>query len=430
MMNILKQAWVHVKSQKMLSIISVIGTALSIFLIMVVVMLQQVQVAPFAPESNRDRFLHAKAASIVGANGAPTHWESNGCISYRSARYLFEELKTPEAVTIYTPGTTTSPVSLPASTAISADVMETDDKFWKVFDFTFIDGKPYDRSTFEAGLPEAVISESVARRVFGSTNVAGKDLLINYVPYKVAGVVKDVSTLATTAYATVWVPFTSTNVVSNNWNGDIMGSLGVTILARDSKDFDDIKREYEANVEKYNKEISSSGWKMITRNRPYDQEKQSCGAWANIEPDVEGARRLRLIIYAILLIVPAINLSSMTDSRLRRRVEEIGVRRAFGCRRSELFVGLLGENLVITLFAGFLGWLMSVVFAWLCSSFLFAQPYSISAVEPKVDMAMLVQPSTFFWALIFCFILNFLSSGIPAWRASRTNVVNALNAKL
>ncbi|MDE6457554.1 MAG: ABC transporter permease, partial [Muribaculum sp.] len=96
MMNILKQTWVQVKSQKMLSIISVIGTALSIFLIMVVVMLQQVKVAPFAPEGNRDRFLHAKAASITSGDGATTHWESNGCISYKSARYLFEELKTPE----------------------------------------------------------------------------------------------------------------------------------------------------------------------------------------------------------------------------------------------------------------------------------------------------------------------------------------------
>lgn len=73
--------------------------------------------------------------------------------------------------------------------------MDTDDNFWKVYDFTFIDGKPYDRSAFEAGLAEAVISESIARRVFGSANVAGKELLINYVPYKVVGVVKDVSTL-------------------------------------------------------------------------------------------------------------------------------------------------------------------------------------------------------------------------------------------
>lgn len=40
---------------------------------------------------------------------------------------------------------------------------------------------------------------------------------------------------------------------------------------------------------------------------------------------------------------------------------------------------------------------------------------------------MLIQPSTFLWALLFCFILNVLSSGIPSLRASRTDIVKALN---
>ena len=209
-----------------------------------------------------------------------------------------------------------------------------------------------------------------------------------------------------------------------------MGSLGVTILARNRDDFDRIRHDYEENVRQLNKEIESTGWEMITRNRPYDQEKEACGAWANIEPDVEGARRMRWIIFAILLIVPAVNLSSMSESRLRRRVEEIGVRRAFGCRRGELFAGIVGENLVTTLIAGMLGWIMSVIFAWLFSSFLFTAPYSTVSVMPKVDITMLVQPSTFLWAILFCFVLNLLSTGLPAWRASRINVVNALNAKL
>lgn len=139
---------------------------------------------------------------------------------------------------------------------------------------------------------------------------------------------------------------------------------------------------------------------------------------------------MRWIIFAILLIVPAVNLSSMSESRLRRRVEEIGVRRAFGCRRSELFAGIVGENLVTTLIAGMFGWIMSVIFAWTFSSFLFTAPYSTVSVMPKVDITMLVQPSTFLWAILFCFVLNLLSTGLPAWRASRINVVNALNAKL
>ena len=50
------QAWAQLRQQPVMSAVSIAGTALAIFLIMLVVMMQQVKVAPFAPESNRDRF--------------------------------------------------------------------------------------------------------------------------------------------------------------------------------------------------------------------------------------------------------------------------------------------------------------------------------------------------------------------------------------
>ena len=94
---------------------------------------------------------------------------------------------------------------------------------------------------------------------------------------------------------------------------------------------------------------------MIYRNRPYDQEKSAIAFSANQEPDVDQHRRQRMIFFIILLIVPAINLSSMTQSRLRQRVAEIGVRRAFGSTKLELMGQTLAENLVVTLLAGAFG---------------------------------------------------------------------------
>ncbi len=56
----------------------------------------------------------------------------------------------------------------------------------------------------------------------------------------------------------------------------------------------------------------------------------------------------------------------MTQSRLRGRVAEIGVKRAFGCTRSRLLWQLLMENLAVTLLAGGLGLLLSVGVAYAC----------------------------------------------------------------
>lgn len=111
-----KQALAQLRQHPLISVISIAGTALSIFLIMLVVMLQQVKVAPFSPESNRNRFLHVHYMSISHKDwGDGT---SNGPMSVRTAREVYKSLKTPEAVTIYCSMPVSTPVSLPAMPAI------------------------------------------------------------------------------------------------------------------------------------------------------------------------------------------------------------------------------------------------------------------------------------------------------------------------
>lgn len=421
------QAWAQLRQQPLISTVSIAGTALAIFLIMLVVMIQQVQVVPFAPESNRDRFLHVKWMSISNKDwGDGT---SNGPMSVRTARECFQSLKTPEAVSIYACQTESTPVSLPGQPSTGVDMLQTDDVFWQVFDFSFTAGKPYDKATFDAGIPVAVVTESVSRHLFGTTESVGREFLLNHAPYRVCGVVKDVSTLATTAYGQVWIPFTSTDFENDVWS-DHMGMASCIILARDRSDFPAIREEAERRKLEYNTLIGERGYKLIYRNRPYDQEKNALVEGANVEPDVDAARRQRLVIFVILLIVPAINLSSMTQSRLRQRVTEVGVRRAFGSTRMEIMGQIVAENMVVTFFAGVLGLLLSVTFAYLGESMLFAEGFSKAVNAPLIDASILLHASTFGWALLFCFILNLLSSGIPAWKASRVGIVNALGGKL
>lgn len=422
------QAWSQLRQQPLISAVSIAGTALAIFLIMLVVMMQQVKVAPFAPESNRDRFLHVKWMSI--ANKAWGDGTSNGPMSARTISECFKWLKTPEKVTAYTAFPVSIPVSLPGQPAIGIDLKQTDDIFWQVFDFAFINGKPFDEAIFKAGQPVAVITESVARNLFGSTAVEGKEFLLSHAPYKVIGVVKDVSTLADCAYGQVWVPYTSTGMDKDTWNEDYMGMMSCTMLAHSQDDFLAIRKEADRRRMEYNTLIGKNGWELVYRNRPYDQEKNALAFAANIEPDVDAARRQRLVIFVILLIVPAINLSSMTQSRLRQRVSEIGVRRAFGSTRLELMGQIVAENFAVTLIAGVLGLLLSVVFAYVGNSILFAQEFSQTLSPPEVDASILLHASTFGWAFLFCFVLNLLSSGFPAWKASRIGIVNALGGRL
>ena len=53
------------RTQPVIGWVTIIGTALSIFLIMVVVMMQQVSILSFAPETHRDRMLYGMFIHIV-----------------------------------------------------------------------------------------------------------------------------------------------------------------------------------------------------------------------------------------------------------------------------------------------------------------------------------------------------------------------------
>lgn len=119
----------------------------------------------------------------------------------------------------------------------------------------------------------------------------------------------------------------------------------------------------------------------------------------------------------------------MTRSRLRRRVSEIGVRRAFGCHRSRIVYDIIAENFVITLIGGVIGLLLTVMFGSMLFDAVFTTGWFESySAKATVSIRALLDWSMFAYALLFCFILNILSSGIPAWRASRVDPVEAINS--
>ena len=89
----------------------------------------------------------------------------------------------------------------------SCSVLQTDDAFWKIFEFEFLSGKPYDNADFDAGAAKSVISKIWLAVCSGTSEVVGKTFLLNHSAYIVCGVVRPVSKLAKYAYAQVWIPF-------------------------------------------------------------------------------------------------------------------------------------------------------------------------------------------------------------------------------
>lgn len=116
--------------------------------------------------------------------------------------------------------------------------------------------------------------------------------------------------------------------------------------------------------------------------------------------------------------------------RLRSRVSEIGVRRAFGAKRSGIIMQILGENMVVSILGGIIGLVVSILFMLFLSSFFFSYGVESNSLEMNYSnptFMMLFRWKNFVIALCACVVLNILSASVPAWIASRVEPALAIS---
>ena len=420
-----KQAWRLLKENRLLSAISIFGTALAICLVMVIVIVWQVRTAGFRPETHRDRMLFVRE----GRASRKTNHEFNNCYRLSSSvvKEVFYPLQTAEAV-----GLATEPWSSLASTMdqtkeLRADLRYTDAGFWQLFEFELLQGKPYPQEAVHSGLQEAVVSASLARQLFGTTEVVGQTLQLNYVPYRICAVVGDVSVMAEASHADVWAPYTSTTTLYDNNTEALIGMVMCYILAHSSADFPAIRAEVERNVGKLN--ASKQDWELVLAGQPdtrLDQLARDNGAFSEAHTGLLVLRYSLIVL--LLMLVPAINMSGLTQSRMRQRMEELGVRRAFGATRGALVGQILLENLWQTLIGGAIGFGLSYAVVVGLSGWLLDTGETVEGLgQVFVGADMLFNPLIFLLAFVACLLLNLLSAGIPAWRAANNPIVESLS---
>lgn len=423
-----KQAFSMLRDNKLLSLISILGTAMAICMIMVIVITYQLRVKNYSPEDNRDRTLYVR----WGGRSFSTENHGNGYLSLRTIKECLLPMKTPEAVSFFSP-IRNQLASLPGGKEKKDCLMLfTDDVFWEVFNFDFISGSPYTKAEVASGIKKAVITATMARHLYGTTDAAGQTIMISYKPYTVCGVVKDVSTIARTAYAEVWLPYSSvpTDMLADDaWAESITGWFHAVILARSPADFDAIGQEMNNLLARYNSSLKE--YKLSLYDQPDTQLELQIKGLGAVGPDKEKTILQYLLVIAILLLVPAINLSGTTLSQMRNRLSEIGVRKAFGATKGRLLVQILSENMFLTLLGGALGLVFSYIAIYLMRTWLLSNSFgSVASVfggTPQLSVGELFNPVIFLYAFLFCLLLNLLSAGIPAYRMSQKDVVEALN---
>lgn len=431
-MRYFRQIWFDLRHQKMMMWVSVSGTALAIFLVMAFFMSNRMKSVAVAPETERERIVFGQNIDVFYKVENGEEWSQSGALEYDRARKLYGNLDGVELYSYFTMWPDALNVGKEVVNSKTMTGKYTDGNYWKMYHFNFIEGKPFTRSSSESSEKVAVISQTVARDQFGDNSAVGNEIWVNGNPVRVVGVVEDVNPMLEASYSDIWMPLgPDKREPSENGTGEVQ----VAMLMKPGTRVEDLQKEVSRRYDRLNSELKVQGQRIVYHGQPYTIDIISTHHYgSNTTPDPNDGKPLRYIIYLLLMILPAINLSSMTRSRLRHRESEIGVRRAFGASRLSILNQLLGENLIITLIGGLIGLVCSLLFMLLLSRLFIEQglDYESVFVDPvgiNPDFSMLFNWSSFLMALGFCFILNLLSAFVPSWKAASVHPAEAISKR-
>ena len=138
-------------------------------------MMQQVTVLSYAPETHRDRMLYGIYIHVEGEGNT-----GSAGMCYSLAKKLYGNLDGVEEISYNS--SWLDPLDAKGTTGktITAQVRNTDEGFWRLYDFELLDGRYYDAEEVEAGRNVAVITEKTARDLFGSDEVIGQHFQLDH----------------------------------------------------------------------------------------------------------------------------------------------------------------------------------------------------------------------------------------------------------
>ncbi|MDE6334985.1 MAG: ABC transporter permease, partial [Muribaculaceae bacterium] len=415
--------------QKVMMWVSISGTAISIFLVMVMFMVDNLKTVELAPETDRTRIYEGLNMHIRSLEDPEK--ESGGYLTYDAAQRLYGNLDGVEQVAYCYSMVIPQNIMIKGGIPLKVSTFIVDGNYWNMYDFNFVSGRPFTEEECLDATNRIVLSQRIAQKLFSSTDVVGREVNIGGVNHIVSGVVEDTNPILKNSWSDVYVTLDSNsrNRIMGRSNQTVMGSLKVLLKYEKNTDPEYVKQQVKSRYNALNSELAKQDWEIVYHGTPYSIEERAKFKTFT-DPDVKSHQRRRSLLYLVLILLPAINLSSMVRGRLQRRVSEIGVRRAYGATRRSILLQLLGENLIVTLAGGVVGFVFTFLFMLFMSSefFILAESdffFNVAMATPTFDMLFMWSP--FIFALGICFVLNLLTATIPAWKAASVEPAVAIS---
>src|SRR5438128_899524 len=176
--------------RKFFTFISLFGISFTLVVLTVVTALFDYSFGPDATEPRQDRTLYTGRAVMYGDHGT---WSSNA--GFKLLDTYARGLPGVERLSIFEGDRTVQ--SYVNGQKISSSLKRTDAEFWRILEFTFLEGSAYNEDDVAQARFVAVINAGTRQRFFQGGTAVGKTLEADGQRFRVIGVVENVSELRT-----------------------------------------------------------------------------------------------------------------------------------------------------------------------------------------------------------------------------------------
>jgi len=300
---------------------------------------------------------------------------------------------------------------------------DVDPSFVTIFSFPFVQGDP---RTALSDLKSVVISESIARKFFGSENPMGKTLVVDgFQSFNVTGVFKDIPENSHIKFNILISYYMQSDWFdNNNWRWP---EFYTYIKLKPKTHLPDLERKLGGFAYKH------LGDQMKEDNTQYNFRLQPLTDIHLKSPAMKKEREAHgnesmvyflLIIASLILVIAWINYINMITAKSVVRAQEVGLRKIVGASSRQLFTQFLLESVLVNLLSVSLSFFLVIL-----TLPYFAQLTGKNMGNRIQDLLLIQEPS--FWLALCCvFLLGSIVVGIyPAFVLTSFKVVNAIKGK-
>lgn len=296
-----------------------------------------------------------------------------------------------------------------------------DPAYFKLLDYTWLQGNP---KTALANPGAVVVTESQAKRYFGTTQAVGKTLKVdNRMLFSVTGVVADPGPNTNFPFTTM-LSFASLKAFGafTDWEdwGSSYGGAQIYLKLPEDESQASFEKKLVAFKTKYIKKKEGDLEQFVlqpvheihfdTKAQNYSGRSISKGMiWAMV------------IVGAFILITACVNFVNLATAQALRRAREVGVRKALGSTRAQLLRQYFSETGLITV--------LSVLLALITAQI--ALPYVAGILNVTAEGVWFVaDPVVLLFLLGLAVITTLLAGFYPAMVVSGYQPVLALKGKM